>query len=97
MTDVDLTLKDGLLLESVETRPSEALGFSTILLDTVTAVGDAVGEILDNILPIQIKWTNQARDLVAAETELLRAKQANAELQRELLEQFDPASQPVEP
>ncbi len=97
VTDVDLTLKDGLLLESVETRPSEALGFSTILLDTMTTVGDAVGEILDNILPIQIKWTNQTKDLVTAETELLQAKQANAELQRELLEQFDPASQPVEP
>ena len=97
VTNIDLTLKDGMLLNSVETRPSEALGFSTILLDVVTTVGDAVGEIMDNIVPVEIKWTQQDTGLVTAETELMRARQENAALQKELLEQFESTSQPVGP
>ncbi len=88
-TDLQATFKQGVLLESSETRPSEGVGFTMIPLNALRAVGETVGSIVNNILPIKIDYTNKNRELIEAETELQKAKQANAELQKKVLDQFE--------
>lgn len=88
-TDLKATFKQGILLDSSETRPSEGVGFSMIPLNALRAVGDAVGSFVTNIIPLKIDYTNKNRELIEAETELEKAKQANAELQKKVLNQFE--------
>ena len=82
-SNITATFENGLLLEHTESRPSEVVGASMIPLEIVKETGDAIGSVISNILPIKIEWTNKNAELIAKETELLKAKQ---DIARELIE-----------
>lgn len=84
-TKITANFNGGLLIDVDENRPSEALGGSQIPLDILTEIGNAVGEVVNNILPVKLKWTNEQTDIVESETKLLKAEQAKIEAQNQLL------------
>lgn len=91
--DLHATFKQGVLLDSNQVRPSELFGFSMIPLNALRAVGNAVGSVVTNIIPWKIDYTNKSKELIEAETELLKAREANAELQKQVLSQFESVDQ----
>jgi len=94
-TNLQATFKEGVLIDNSEVRPSEALGFSRIPLNAVRAVGNAVGAVVTQLVQLRIDTTAKSKEVVEAQTELAKAKEANAELQKEILDKFDAANKPA--
>lgn len=79
-THITAEFAAGQLTSVTTSRPSEAVGFTEIPLNVVTEVGNAVGEVIDNVLPLQLKYTNDQTALLKAQAELLEEQQAYQDL-----------------